>query len=464
MCLNLRRRKSATDILARLCYRDAMRAVQAALGSVLLLCFALTLHVVHHLANRADFQADFQVYQTAAALVLHGEAPHIYDEADNGSDPQLKFAHPGSTYTEAAQQLGIPRVRLYVYPPVLADLLVPLAAVRAEIAEPIWIALNLAMLGLTAWMLASLLAIPLPSAGGFALIIGVFFLPPIGMCLLWGQITLLLLLLWAVGLFAYARGEKELSALALALATAIKLTPLLVLAPLLIWRDWRWVRGYALALAGIFVAVCLVNHPALLHDYFAHVMPSMSRGIPNTENKSLVSFVQLFYVALHGVRVTPVATPTMPIPQAVVSAAKLLALLTTLVVIAMLVRAGATLATGGRVLVLALLALVSACVSPVSWRHAYVVEVLPLALLWAHALRHRPSRTELAVLTVCSLELGSFLFDLISEHAGHGLLTIEPLLAPLAGIVLTLFFLSGGRLRRFTIPELTPAEAAVQLV
>ena len=114
----------------------------------------------------------------------------------------------------------------------------------------------------------------------------------------------------------------------------------------------------------------------------------------------------------------------------------------------MLVRAGAALSVSGRVL--AGLALVSACVLPVSWRHAYGVEVLPLTLLWAHALRPRPGRTKLALLTVCTIELGSFVFDLLSEHAGHGLLTFAPLLAPACDLVLTLFFLGKVRLQQFT--------------
>ena len=414
-----------------------MRVAKAALALVLLLCIAMTVHQVH----RPNL-ADFQVYDTAAELVLHGQSRHIYDDADTGIDPQLRFSAPDTAYAQMAQRHGIDRIRLYVYPPILADLLVPLAFFPAGAAAKLWLVLNLAALLVVVWLMAGIVGAPVAGRGGAMLAIGLLSLFATGMCLIWGQITIMLLLLWTAGLYAYARGFKGVSAFMLALATAIKLTPLLVVVPFLVWRDWKWLGAYTLSVLSMIVAMLAANGSALL-DYVRHVMPSMSGGVPNLENKSLVSSVELIYVALHG---GAVKHETLLVPPNVLLLAKLLSLLAAAAVLLLLVRAGRALPLRGRTLTIALIALVSTCVSPVSWKHAYVVEFLPLALLWAEALRSRLSAAELTLLTVCSIGLGSLFVDSVAGKLLHGLpLAVESLFTPGCGVILAIYFLAKRR-------------------
>ena len=424
-----------------------MRNVKAALSLVFLLCLIATVHNLHR-ANRAIFQADFHVYYNAAELVLHGESQHIYDGADTDQDAQLKFSDPGTVYTQMASRHGMDQIRLYIYPPILADLLAPVGLLPLHAAEAFWILLNVAALLLTGWMLSRILEIRLTGAAGLALSLSLFLPVAVGMCFIWGQITLILLVLWTVGLYGYARGNIGLSAFALGLATAIKLTPLIVVAPMLLWQDWRWLRNYALSLVACVAAMCLFSHPAVLADYFNHVVPSMSRGWPNTENKSLGSFVQVLYVALHGIAFKASGAIEAPLPHGILTFSKLSSLLAIGAVLVVLARSGRALPLGARLVALALLASVAVCVAPVSWRHAYVFGILPLAFLWSHALRHCLPTAQLVVLTLCSIELSSFFFEDLMAHFLHSPveLAVQTMFAPLAGIVLALYFMAPRRL------------------
>ncbi len=416
-----------------------MQRTKAAFLLTLILCFGMTFRQFH----RTEF-ADFQVYDAAAEVVHEGKSVHMYDDADTGALFELKFVNPALPLAQAANHIGIDRVRLYIYPPILADILLPLTFVPAITAAKLWLAFNLLALVLTALLLARMLGAAWFSLQSLLLTIGVFLLFSTGMALLWGQITVLLLLLWAFGMFAYQRGWQGASAFVFALATLIKLTPLLVVAPFFFWREWRWLRAYAVSLAALVGLVCLLNTPASLTDYFVHVIPSMSGGgTPDLENKSLLSSMQLLYVGLHGGVVKHVAIPTPPV---LVSAAKAVALALLFIALALVARLGRHMVFADRRMTLALFALLSVCVAPISWKHAYVVALLPLALLWAEAFRKQVTTTALLLLTFCSVELGSFFFDSVAVKLTHGtLLGMLAFLAPGTGIVLSLVLLARMR-------------------
>ena len=425
-----------------------MQRAKVAFVLVLLVCLGMTARQVHK-----PNLADFQVYEAAAVLVHERQSVHMYDDADNEPVFQLKFAGDSTPFAQAAHEVGVDRVRLYIYPPILADLVLPLVFVSTATAGKLWLLINLVALFVTAALMIALLELRWKSLGTVAVVLGLFSLFSTGMCLIWGQITIVLLLLWMAGLYFYRRGWYAASAIVLALATAIKLTPLLVVVPFLIWREWQWLRAYFVALAVFFGLMFLANSPASLTDYFFHVMPSMSGGgIPDFENKSLLADAQLLYVTLHGGATRPV---TMAIPKGVVTIGKAGCLSILLFAIALVYRLRSAMRMADRVMTLSLFALLSVCIAPISWKHAYVVVFLALALLWAEALRQKVSAMHLVLLSICSIELGSFLFDSIVVKATHGVLQgVLSFLAPAAGILLVLLTL----LRMRPIP----GRAAVQ--
>ena len=80
-----------------------------------------------------------------------------------------------------------------------------------------------------------------------------------------------------------------------ALATAIKLTPLIVIVPLVAWRDWKSVRAFAVWGIAILGALWAINGGDTLSLYFHHVLPSMSHGIVMLSNKTIGSALQVFW-------------------------------------------------------------------------------------------------------------------------------------------------------------------------
>ena len=412
-----------------------MSHAKAALVLVLLFCVALGARQIHK-----PNLADFYVYDAAAELVHEHQSAHLYDDANTGADFELKFVNPATVLGQAARHIGVDQVRLYIYPPILADLLLPLSFVSASVAGKLWLLINFAALLAIAVLMMRVLNLRPGSLGALALVVGLCAMYSTIFCLEWGQVTILLLLLWTLSISCYQRGRPAASALALGLATVVKLTPLLVVLPFLIWKDWKWLRAYALSIAALVLVICVINKPASLQDYFFHVMPSMSKGgTPDFENKSFLSSAELLFLTAKGASLRPV---TVAIPKVIQTATKAGSLLIVLLAAATLVPKAASLRMYDRLITLAFFALLSACVAPISWKHAYVVAFLGLALLWAETLRSevlhaKVSTGYLLLLTFCSMELGTFFFDSVIAKLTHGVLwALLSFLAPTTGIVL----------------------------
>lgn len=419
------------------------RTLRTLLIAVLLFCFCRTLYTSRHL--HVNDQQDFYVYDTAATLVRHGLSSHMYDGADTGGDPQLKLIAPNTVFARTAAGLGLPYVRMYVYPPILADLLVPLSGLPAYRAGYVWLLCQLVMLVVVGVLALRVAGLDWRSRGGLALLLGLISLFSVMDALEVGQITLLLLLLWMLSLCCLQRDRVWLSTFALALAAAIKLTPLIAVLPLLLWGNWKWLRAFAvwsLLLLGVMAAV---NSPAVLVDYVQHVMPAMSRGVPHPENRSISSALQMVYLTQRGETMEMFKTANAgAVPPALLLAGKLLPMLCLIVAAAWI---GLRLRHPTRqqqVEVLATFAVLSVVVSPVSWVHAYVVAFPLLFLLWQAAFARRVTRWRTVLLVIVSLDLGGALLNdvvRIALHAGDQAGAVWALLGPvsaLAAVVLGL--------------------------
>ena len=139
--------------------------IRLALAVVSLLCFVLVLPELKGVIDHHQREFDFEVYYTAATLVRDNLDIHVYDDAGTGQDPQLRFADESTTFAQKAHELGIDSLRLYVYPPTLADLMVPLTVVSLRRAEIIWQWLNLLALAGTALMLSRMVGMRTLSVG-----------------------------------------------------------------------------------------------------------------------------------------------------------------------------------------------------------------------------------------------------------------------------------------------------------
>ncbi len=379
-----------------------------ALTFVLLVSLLASLNEIRRPGYLAlDRQTDFQVYFSAAALLRDHLSPHLYDEADTGVDPQLRDATPNSAIARAARRAGVSRVKLYLYPPLLADLLGPLTRLSATSAARVWRALNLALLAVNAALLARLLGWGLRSRHTLLVLAGLLCFSPLWQGLHYGQITIVLLTFWSLGVLAYANGWKRTFACALGLATLLKLTPVIVLLPLVLWRDWRSLRWYAGVVTTGIAALALVNSPAVLWDFFVHVVPPMSGGVISRENQTVLSAVQMLWS--HGS-----GYPGMPIPPRVPRFGRLLSLLLLGSAAWLTWRRRQPAVPEGlpdrdRALTLAAFALLSLCVSPVAWVDSLVIGYPLLVLLWQRALRGESTRSALLFLLAASLCMGGSL-------------------------------------------------------
>jgi hypothetical protein len=402
------------------------------------------------------YQLDFKVYLTAAKLVREHKSLDIYNDADTGQNPQTRYAAKDSTFQAAATELGIPAIWLYVYPPTLADMLVPLTYLSLQHACDAWLAVNVLTVVFSAMLLAWLVY---ESASGLACV-GIF----LGMlCFrsnIWGfgqgQICCVLLLLWVAGIVFYLKGYKRTSAALFALATAIKLTPLLVLLPMLIWREWKWARWYGISLCVLLAGLLVVNGPATLADYVLHVMPPMSVGFLSLANISIPSGLQQLY---EGIRGGAFQGEHASAPAAVALGAKAIAAAVMLAAMVWIYKLGPGRSVMERAKMLSMVALLSLYCSPVAWRSAYGVVFLLAFFLWRDAFEFGASKMELLLLVLCTLEF-SFFFDTILIRFAHGvLLSTTALIAPFLGCVL--IFTTLRKMQRSAATHTSPNGALV---
>jgi hypothetical protein len=68
-----------------------------------------------------------------------------------------------------------------------------------------------------------------------------------------------------------------------------------------------------------------------------------------------------------------------------------------------------------RAAAVAVFKLVTASVSPVSWRHGYTVALIALAIFWEKALRNPPRVLHAVLLTLTTFTLGPLIFDLAAQ-------------------------------------------------
>ncbi len=137
---------------------------------------------------------DFSVYYTAACLVRSHMSFHIYDGVKRNVNPQLIFADPHTVYAQTANSHGIEQVMLYLYPPTLADLLVPLTILSPSAAFALFNVFNLFMIVALSVPLARMLG--MRSLGSVILVsIAVFLFRPTLNSIHWGEIVIMLLFL-----------------------------------------------------------------------------------------------------------------------------------------------------------------------------------------------------------------------------------------------------------------------------
>jgi alpha-1,2-mannosyltransferase len=273
---------------------------------------------------------DLQVYAAGGEHVLHGRP--LYDG-------------------------GVLLTLPFVYPPFAALLFVPLSLLPVGVLKAVWTALTLLLLGYVVQR-----SRPGPLLATVAFVALATWLDPVRTTLYLGQINVLVMALVVGDLLG--RRESRWRGVGIGLAAALKLTPLLFVAYLLVTRRFRAAAtalGTFVAAAGLGFLVDPVDSAVywLRGTFAAADRISDVSGASNHSLNGLVARVA-----------GPAATPVY------VAGAVLLVAVT-------LVLAARAHRVGEEVLAVTLCGLCSAAVAPFSWSHHWVwVVPLVVALGW----------------------------------------------------------------------------------
>ena len=393
----------------------------------------------------SETATDFYVYYTAASLVRSSMSLHIYDGAERNTNPQLILANPATVYAQTANAHGISEVMLYLYPPTLADLVLPLTVLSPSAAFIAWTVLGFVMMLPLSTALARMLGMNFIGATGLVAAFTLLFRPTLS-TIHWGEVSIVLTFLLVIGFSFYVKGRRNLAALLFALAIAIKLVPLIVILPLIAWRDWKGLRSLAIWCAVLLVCLWVVNGREALTLFFLHQLPAMSGGdLGSGEYSANRSLGNIFYTCLGGVH------PVFDLPATAwlvrVSSVLLLCYASWL----SRSNTGENLSDRQRFEIAAMFLLLACAISPYSWLHSWVLSAPAVVVFCQRAWELRADVVEIVLLT-------TFLISL-STNSFH-----VPTLTPLFGIGLGIYGLYRLRFERVEVPRPQPDSRVVRFV
>jgi len=208
-------------------------------------------------------QQDFGAYLGAANDVVNGRPLYSTFLHHPFPDPTLRPA--------------------YIYPPIFALLLAPLALLPGSIAAGIWLVLNQSALALAMTLVIRRYR-PGPWATA-ALIAGTVTFYPLWIDAVQGQANVLVLVLITAGVVGIVSGRPR-AAIAIGIAAGLKLTPALLLLWLLFERRFREAAWLVSGFLGISALGALVRW----HDtwiFFTRVAPALAQGTAVYANQSV---------------------------------------------------------------------------------------------------------------------------------------------------------------------------------
>ena len=221
--------------------------------------------------DRSSTRARVVVIVLAVATLASG----VYFAGRSGSTPDA-YSNDFNVYYHAAREIIAGRDPYqhslgdwtpYIYPPLLAELIVPLAILPLPVAAYLWFLISAASVFFAAWFSARLAddkrleltnqnnlgsnAHRAAIAACAVLLVLRFVLDTFDL----GQVNAVVAALAVAHVFLYARDRKALSAIALMLAVSIKLTPAL----LLFYHVAKLRLRFAVACAALIVAVTALS-------------------------------------------------------------------------------------------------------------------------------------------------------------------------------------------------------------
>lgn len=382
-------------------------------------------NLINSNSQKKDFSLyDFAVYYVAGKIAADEKSPTLYYSADfeQWVNPTGRLADPATHWAAVGRAQGFGVIPQYIYPPFFALAVSPLAYAPPRTAYFIWRQINLALLLLSV-LFTLLCADDTWSWPTFLLaaIAALSFFPYRETSVL-GQVGCSILLLWTLGVYFVKKSHPGWSAACFALGTIIKLTPVLVVPLFLLRRQWKWLWAYAGWMV-LLLGISMWRFGWQSHVvYFSKVLPAMSCGFPYVTNVSLATILQCLHAGrgLLSEELAIQAEENRPIWVCALARVFGLGIYLGTLWAFFKNRKGRE----GLVTETAMLALVSVLVAPITWRHHYVVTLLPLLLLWIEVRREFFSPWKYVVLFIASITIGTLLPEYLLIHLKRSVLDV----------------------------------------
>ncbi len=327
---------------------------------------------------------DFHVFYMGGKVALQKGATRLYDpSADRGQGYTLLYRHadPATPWAQLARANGFPQILEFINPPFSAVIMAPLAVMPWDWAYLIWQIISIILTAAAIFMAIQVL----PSGRKPETFVVVFaaacFFFPFRHSLVCGQINVLILFTWTLGVYLLKRQWPMASGLCFALGTVLKIQPVVAVPLLLLRRQWRWLAAYVAGMAAFTgVSIWQLGWQNNV-TWLAAIYPNISSGVGSLYNRSFAGLVNAlcgppYYATLFSETEAPVPTGLALFEKAC-SAAMILGF----IFWCWRKRRG----DRGLMDELILLPLVYLLAAPFSWTYHYILAILPLTYLWVKA-------------------------------------------------------------------------------
>jgi len=321
---------------------------------------------------------DFSAYYLAGKLVSQTPAESPYHPslfADGRMNLNLTAAAAMDPDWQAASiRYHAPLSAPFLYPPFFAVLMKPFALLSFVAAYRVWSLLSVLLVIAAAWLALDVGGVKISPKLALILGVGIFSFYPLLDSLFYGQMGGAILFLFAASVWLLARGRDCSSALCLAVATLVKLTPALAVPVLVFHRRWRWLAAYVVWLIAL-TAFSVQQVGWTMHGEFLHrVLPSISCGTPVCQNSSVAAVVQEWFMG----RVPLAQNTPASLPPYACAVSRSVAFA---VYAWMLLRCYRRRREGLVVSDIIAMSLLGIVISPISWWHHYTLGLLAFLCL-----------------------------------------------------------------------------------
>ena len=378
-----------------------------ALSAVLLLAFssAQLMQLAHSKNPPSPYRAvDFSAYYLAGKVLSESPVTESIYQLPRFADGRMNLnveTPAASPWHADAVRFGVPLAAPYIYPPLVAILIKPLTHLSFASAYRVWTIASVILVLAAAALSLSLGGEPFDGSLALMLGVGLFSYTPFLENLFFGQMSGVMFFLLAAGTWLLSRDHPWLSAFCYAVATDIKLTPVLAVPVLILHRQWKWLTAYVVCLAALLgFSDWQVGWAAHL-QFWREVLPSIAGGAPISANFSFMASVQELLLR----HVWTVQNPPLMVPAYAAMASRVAA---GLLYLAVLVSCYRRRHERDFTTDLVVIVLVATVISPIAWRHHFTIALLPFLYLWS-----RMPRPPKVLLIALFLAVGTDLINVL---------------------------------------------------